>query len=169
MRQEFGKGQTGIAGKGPAKPGLPRMARDQTPNARRDDQRLQHNSARRAPKRLIEQCQDRDKSRRSLQILQTIHAEEEPDGEEPRRDEADGNGAHDGDGDHFFRAVDLLREMGGAVEAGEGVIGVDEADDEGDAVGGPARVVDKIGKDEPGVLVRGRLGGDRDEDDEEGY
>ena len=52
--------------------------------------------------------------------------------------------------------------MGGAVEAGEGVVGVDETDDEGDAVCRPAGVVYEVCKDEFGVLVRWRLRGDGD-------
>lgn len=111
---------------------------------------------------MIEESEDGDEGVCSLEVVEIIHAEEEGDGVEPGGDEADGDGAHDGDGDHFLGLVDFLREVGGAVEAGEGVVGVDETDDEGDAVGRPAGVVDEIGKDELGVLMRGRLRGDGD-------
>ena len=50
------------------------------------------------------------------------------DGEEPGGCEADGDGAHDGDGDLAFGTLDFFREVGGAVEASEGVVGVNEAD-----------------------------------------
>ncbi len=45
--------------------------------------------------------------------------------------------------------------MGGAVEAAEGPVGVDEADDEGDPSAVPAGVVDEGCKDEGGGLVGG--------------
>ena len=167
VAEEFRKGKAAVAGKGPAKPALPRMARDQTPDARRDDQSLQHNGSGRVAERLVEEREDGHEGGGSLEIGQAVHAEEEGDGEEPGGDEADGDGAQDGDGDHFLRAVDFLGEVGRAVEAGEGVVCVDETDDEGDAVGGPAGVVYEIGKDEPGILMRWCLCRDRDHDDEE--
>lgn len=58
--------------------------------------------------------------------------------------------------------------MGGAVETGEGPVGVYEADDEGDAALFPACVVDEGGEDEARVLVGWGYGGDGDEDDGEG-
>ena len=169
MGEEFGKGQAAVAGKGPAEPGLPRMACDEAPDARRDDQGLEHDGAGGALQRLVEEGQEGAAGGGGLEILEAVHAEEEADGEEPGGDEADGDGAHDGDRNHFLRAVDFLGQMGGAVEAGEGVVGVDESDDEGDAVGGPAGVVHKIGKDEPGILMRWRLCRNRDQNNEERY
>ena len=58
--------------------------------------------------------------------------------------------------------MDFFREVGGAVEAGEGVVGVDEPNDEGDAVLGPAGGVDKGGEDKGGGLVGAGGGGDGD-------
>ncbi len=43
--------------------------------------------------------------------------------------------------------MDLFSHVGGAVEAGEGPVGVDEPDYEGDAIGGPAGVIDEVGED----------------------
>jgi hypothetical protein len=51
--------------------------------------------------------------------------------------------------------MDFFGHVGGAVEAGEGPVGVDEADYEGNAVGGPAGVVDEVGKDELRSLAGG--------------
>lgn len=115
----------------------------------------------------MKELEDRDKSRGGEQGVQVIEAEEHGDGVEPGGDEADGDGAHDGDGDHFLRAVDLFRQMGCAVETSKGPVGVDQADDKGDAVRRPSRVVDEVGEDEFGVLVRGGFGGHDDQDDEE--
>ena len=157
VAEEFGKGKPAVASKGPAEPALPRMASDQTPDARRDDQSLQHDGSGRALERLVEQGQDGYEGGGGLEIGQAVHAEEEADGEEPRGDEANGDGPQDGDGDHFLRAMDFFSKVSRAVEASEGVVGVDESDDEGDPVGGPSGVVDKIGKDKPGILMRWRL------------
>ena len=63
-----------------------------------------------------------------MEFREIVHAEELGDGEEPGGEEADGDGAHDCDGDLAFGAVDFFCEVGGAVEAGEGVVGVYEAD-----------------------------------------
>lgn len=63
---------------------------------------------------------------------------------------------------HFFG------EMGGAIEACKTPIGVDESDDEGNAVLLPASVVDKSCEDKFGILVRGRGGRNGNEDDSEG-
>ena len=167
VAEEFGKGEPAVASKGPAEPALPGMASDQTPDARRDDQGLQHNGPGRASEGLIEQGQDGYECGRGLEIRKAVHAEEEADGEEPRGDKSDGDGPQDGDGDHFLRAMDFLGQMSRAVEAGKGIVGVDESDNEGDPVGGPSRVVHKVGKDKSGILMRWRLCRNRDQDDEE--
>ena len=169
MAEEFGKGQAAIASKGPAEAALPRVASDQAPDARGDEEGLEDDGARFALEGLVEEGEDGDEGGGGLEVGEGAHAEEEADGVEPGGDEADGHGAHDGDRDHFLGTVDFFRQVGGAVEAGEGVIGIDEADDEGDAVGRPACVVHEVGKDEFGVLMGGCLGGDYDEDHEEGY
>ena len=63
-----------------------------------------------------------------MEFSEVVHAEELGDGEEPGGEEADCDGAHDGDGDLAFGTLDFFGEVGGAVEAGEGVVGVYEAD-----------------------------------------
>ena len=162
VAEKFGKGKPAVASEGPAKPALPRMASNQTPDARRDDQSLQHNGSGRAPERLVEQRQDGHECGRGLEIRKAVHAEEETDGEEPRGDESDGDGSQDGDRDHFLRAMDFLGEVSRAVETGKGVVGVDESDNEGDPVGGPSGVVHKVGKDKPGILMGWSLCRNRD-------
>lgn len=64
--------------------------------------------------------------------------------------------------------MNFLSEVRGAVQTGKSPICIYEADDEGDAVFAPSRVVDEGGEDEAGVLVGWCYGGDGDEDDEEG-
>lgn len=144
------------------------MTRNLTSNARRNDHTLEHNRAGLATQRLVEELENRHIGRGGEESVQIIEAEEHADGIEPSGDEADGDGAHDGDGNHFLGPMNLFGHVGGAVETGKGPVGVDEADDEGDAVGGPAGVVDEVGEDEFGVLVGGGFGGDDDHDDEEG-
>lgn len=104
-----------------------------------------------------------------MKIAKATHAEEEADGEEPRSDESDGNGTHDGDGNHFLRPLDFLGKVGRAIEASEGVVGVDEPDDKSDPVRRPSGIVHKISKDKLGILMCWRLRGDCDQDDEERY
>ena len=58
--------------------------------------------------------------------------------------------------------------MRSAVEAGESPVGINKANDECNAVGGPSCVVREVGKDNAGLLMGGRLRRDRDEDDQEG-
>ena len=104
------------------------MARNQTPHPRSHKHSLQHYRASRTVQGLIQQLQKRHQSRGRLEFREVIHAEELGDGEEPGSEEADGDGAHDGDGDLAFGMVDFFGEVGGAVEAGEGIVGVYEAD-----------------------------------------
>ena len=169
MAEELRKGKPAVASKRPAEPALPRMASDQTPDARRDDQSLQYNGSGCALERLVEQRQYGYECGGGLEIRKAVHAEEEADGEEPRGDESNGDGAQDGDGDHFLRAMDFLGKVSRAIEASKGVIGVDESDNKGDPVGGPSSIVHKIGKDKPGILMRWRLCRNRDQDNEERY
>lgn len=161
---------TAIARKAPAQATLPRVAGDETAQAREDDEALERNRAGSAViQRAKENLEDGDAGGRGADVGKVAdNGEEDGDGEEPAGDEADGDGAHDGNGHHFLRTVDFLGEMRGAVETGESPVCVDEADDEGDAVFAPAGVVDEGGEDEARVLVGGCYGGDGDEDDEEG-
>ena len=145
------------------------MARNQAAKARRNDQGLQEDGAALVVQRTVEQLQDRHEGGRRRDFGEVAHyAEEYGDGEEPGGHEADGYGAHDGDRDHAFGLVHFLGHVGCAVEAGEGPVGVDEADNEGNAALAPARVVDEGRKDESGMLVCGRGCGDGDQDDDEG-
>ena len=57
--------------------------------------------------------------------------------------------------------------MCSTIEAGKGPVGVDQANDKGDAVLGPSGIVDKVGKDKPGLLMCRRSGGNDDQNDEE--
>ena len=134
VAQEVRKGKAAVAREGPAQAALPRVTGNQAPDARGYDETLEHDGARFAPQGLIEQCQDGHEGGRGLEIGEVADAEELGDGEEPRRDEAYGDGAHDGDGNHFLGVVDFLGEVGRTVETSKGVIGVDEADDESDPI-----------------------------------
>ena len=55
--------------------------------------------------------------------------------------------------------------MRGTVEAGEGPIRVDQANDKGNTVRSPSRVVAKVGKDELSFLMGRRFSRDGDEYD----
>lgn len=169
LRQPLVARQAPIPREAPAQAALPRMARNQAAKARRNDQDLQEDGAALVVQRTVEQLQDRHEGGRRRDFGEVAHdAEEHGDGEEPGGHEADGYGAHDGDRDHAFGLVHFLGHVGCAVETGEGPVGVDEADDEGNAALAPARVVDKGREDEFGMLVRGRGCGDGDQDDDEG-
>lgn len=146
-------GETSVSGEGPAQSALPRVARNLAPHTRNDDHRLQDHRSGSRLQRLIEQFQDRHPGGRSTQRRQIVHAEEHSDGEGPGGQEANGDGAHDGNGHHAFGVCDLLGHVRGTVEAGKGPVRVDEADDEGDAVLLPAGGVDKVGEDEGGRLL----------------
>lgn len=134
VAEEVGEGKAAVAGEGPAKTALPRVAGDEAPDAGGDDEAFEDDGAGFAAEGLVEEREDGDEGRGGLEVGEVADAEELGDGEEPGRDEADGHGAHDGDGDHFLRAVDFLGQVGRAVEACEGVVGVDQADDESDAI-----------------------------------
>lgn len=161
-------GQAAIAGKGPTEPALPRVGGDQAAGTRGDDEGLERDRAAIVADGLVEELEDGHVGGGTGDGLEVAEAEHHADAEEPGGDEADGDGAHDGDRDHLLRAAYLLGEVGGAVEAGEGPVGVDQADDEGDAWLGPAGGVDEGGEDEAGGGVGGGFGGDGDEDHGEG-
>ncbi|KAL2384445.1 hypothetical protein RJZ90_001925 [Blastomyces dermatitidis] len=161
--------EAAVARKGPAQARLPRMRGDLAAEAGAEDQGFQGDGAGFAVQGLVEELEDGDAGRRADECLEVTQAEEHGHAVEPGGGEADGDGAADGNGDGALRARDLLGKVGGRVKTGEDPIGVDEADDEGDAVGFPACVVDEGGKDEFGVLVRGGLGRDGDDDHREGH
>ena len=100
------------------------MASDETPDACGHEHGFQDNSACGVVQCLVEELQEGDKGGGRLEFFEIIHAEKLGDGEEPGCYEADGYGAHDCDGDLAFGTVDFFCEVGGAVEAGEGVVGV---------------------------------------------
>ncbi len=161
--------QPPIPCKRPTQPALPRMTRNLASQPCNNNQALQHNGARRMIQRAVEQLQDRHIRRRSRDFRKVTHdAEEHGDAVEPGGREADGDGAKDRDRDHTLRLRDFFRQVRRAVQTREGPIGIDEADDEGDAVGFPACVIDEGREDEAGLLVGRRDGGDGDEDDEKG-
>lgn len=104
------------------------MRSDQAPDPRRDENGLEDDGAGFGTQRLVVEGEDGDQGRGAAEVGEIVHTEEEGDGVDPGGDEADGDGAHDCDGDLAFGAADFFGEVGGAVEAGEGVVGVDEAD-----------------------------------------
>lgn len=83
MRKPFRTRDTTIPCKTPAQPRLPRMRRDKTPEARRDEHGLQHDGARPGSQRLIVQSEDGYQRVRAAEVAQVVHAEEEGDGVEP--------------------------------------------------------------------------------------
>ena len=107
---------------------MPRLTRHQAPNARRNEQRLQDNRSGGAAERLFEQSEDGYERRRRSELVERTYTEELRDGKEPGGDEADGDGTHDGDGDLAFGAVNFFGKVSGTVEAGEGIVGVYQAD-----------------------------------------
>ena len=157
VAEKLRKGKSTVASKRPAEPTLPCMAGDQTPDPCRYDQTLKHNGSSFAPEGLVEQRQNRYKGGGGLKIRKAVHAEEEADGEKPRGDESNGDGAQDGDGNHFLRTMNFLGKVSGTIEASKGVVGVDQSDNESDPVGGPSSIVHKVGKDKLGILMRWRL------------
>ena len=106
------------------------MTRNQTSNARCHDQSLECNGASFGSKSLVEKCQYRHPCTSANQPVNIPHTEEEGNGVGPGCDEADDDGAHDGDRDHLFGAVNLLGQMSCTVQAGESIIGIDQPDNE---------------------------------------
>ena len=104
-----------------------------------------------------------------MEVVKIVHAEEESNGVEPRRDESNGNGAHDGDRNHFLGAVDFLGEVSRTIETSKGIISVDQANDECDPIRRPPSIVHKVSKDKLGILMRWRLRRDCDQDNKERY
>ena len=117
-----------VPGKAPAKPTLPRVARHEAPDPRGHDQRLEHDRAGLVPQRLVEQGQSGNQGGRVEEGVEVGDGEEHGYGKWPGGVEADEDSAHDGDGDHALGSVHFLGEMSRAVEAREGVVGVDETD-----------------------------------------
>ena len=145
------------------------MARNQTPKSRRNDQCFENNRAGLVSRCFVKYFQDGHEGSCTQDIREIAHnGEEHGHAEEPTRYESNTHSPHDGNGHHFLGTMDFLGEVGGAVEARERPICIDEADDEGYAALLPARVVDEGCEDEFCVLVGGRDCGDGDEDDEEG-
>lgn len=83
VRKPFRTRDTTIPCKTPAQPRLPRMRRDKTPEARRDEHGLQHDSASLGSQRLIVKSEDGYQCVRAAEVAQVVHAEEEGDGVEP--------------------------------------------------------------------------------------
>ena len=76
------------------------------------------------PNSLIKEFEQRDERFGIEDGVEVGDGEEEGDGVGPGGDEADGDGAEDGGGDGVSGGGEFFREVGGAVEAGEGVVGV---------------------------------------------
>ena len=169
VAEEFGKGEPAVASEGPTESALPGMTGDQAPDSCRYEQTLQHNGSSFASESLIEKCQYRYKCEGGLEVCKAGHAEEQADGVEPRGNESNGNSTHDSDRDHFFGAMNFLGKVSGTIKASKGVIGIDQPDNESNAICGPSSIVHKISKDKLGILMRWRLRGDNDQDHEERY
>lgn len=141
------------------------MACDQAAQARSNNKCFQHKGASFVAQCLIEQLKDRDAGGGKPDFRKiTYDGEEHGHGEKPACDKADADGAHDGDRHHFLWAMDLLCEMGCAVETRKAPVCVYKPDDEGNAAFFPACVVDEGCEDELGLLVRWGDRGDGDED-----
>ena len=145
------------------------MAGDLAPDTGGNDQALEYNRTGLVDERLVEELQNRNQRRRVEDVVKVVETEKHGDRVEPGGDEANGHGAHDGNGNHLFRARNFLGHEGGAVETGKSPVGVDQTHDECNAARGPARVVDKGRKDKFGILVRGSFGRDDDEYHEKGH
>ena len=131
MLEKLPKRHTAIACEAPAKPALPGMARNQTSYPRCDDQRLEHNSSRDVSERFMEQLQNWSQSRGVEQGIQVSDGEEHGERKRPSGQESDGDGAEDGNWDGASGARDFFGEVGSAVEAGEGIVSIDQADYKG--------------------------------------
>ena len=128
LRQILGERKARIPRERPAKTRLPRLTGNKTPDPRCHDQCFQHDCPSRALQCLVKKLQDGHESGGVAQVVQVSDTEEEGDGEEKGGGEADGYGAEDGDGDLAGWVEDFLGKVSGAVEAGEGIVGVYEAD-----------------------------------------
>ena len=129
------------------------MAGGEASHSGGNDESLEHDGTGAVLEGLLEECEHGDASGRGEELVQVSHAEEHGDGVEPGGDEANDNSSHDSERDGSLWARDLLCEMRGAVETGEGPVSVDEADDESDSVLFPAGVVDEGREDELRILV----------------
>ena len=164
-RQPLVRRQASISCKTPAKTTLPGMACNQTPQSCRNGECFEDNGAGSVVKCFVEELKNRNPRGRGGDICKIAdYGEEHGHGKKPARDETNGDGPHDGNWNHPFRAVHFFGEMGGAIEACKTPVGVDETDDEGDAALLPAGVVDEGCEDKFGILVGGCGGRNGDED-----
>lgn len=147
--------QSSVPCEAPAESTLPDMTRYQAAQSCRDDERLKHNRSSLVAQCLVEYLENRHSCCRQRNLGEvTDNGEEHGHGEEPARYKADTHCAHDGDGHHFLRPVDLFREVGGAIEAGKAPIRVHEPDDESYTALLPASIIDKGCEDELSMLMR---------------
>ena len=142
------------------------MTRDLATDARGEDERFKGDRAGLVSKSLVVEFENGDTGRSVDEGLEVVKIEVHRDHIESRRGEANGNGAHDRDGDVAFGLRDLLGHVRSGVETGEDPVAVDEVDEVGQAVRFPSRRVDKGREYESGGLVGFCSGGDGDEGDE---
>lgn len=147
-----------VASEGPDEAGLPRMACDLAAQARSQNQAFKHNRtcdlACSAREGTVEESEDRYSCRCVDQLREAaVQREEHCNGEEPGRDEADGDGAADRDWNVALGFRDFFCQMRGTVEAAEGPVRVDEADNESYARAIPACVIDESCEDKGCWLV----------------
>jgi len=144
------------------------MTGNHATNSSGNDQRFQHDCPSFHAKGLVVEFEDGNSGEGGEKTVEILHAEEHGHGVEPRSDEADRNGSHDGNRDHLLGPVNLLRHVRCAVEAGKGPIRIDQANDKGNAIRRPAGIVDEVGEDEFGFLMSRRLRRNDDQNDEKG-
>ena len=83
VAEEFRKGETAVAGEGPAEAALPCVARDETPDACCYEEAFEDDGCGFATEGLVEECEDGDEGGGRLEVIEVVHAEEEGDGVEP--------------------------------------------------------------------------------------
>ena len=148
VAEKPGKGQPPISSKTPTQSRLPRMACDLATDTRRDDQTLENDGSSSVAQGLEKELKDRHQSRGVEKIVKVVHAEEHGYRVEPCRDEANGYGTHDGNGNHLLWSSDFFRQVRGTVQARKCPIRIDETNNEGYSILAPTGVVDKVSKDE---------------------
>lgn len=168
VREEFGAGETVVAGEGPAETSLPGVRGDEAAGTGEDDEDFEDDSAGLAAESLVEEFEDRNVGGSRGDGFEVREREHHGDQEEPGGGETDSDGSHDGNGDHALGLVDFLGHVRSAVKAGKSPVGVDKTDNEGNAILLPASVVDEGREDELGGLVGRGLRGHGDEDHGEG-
>ena len=146
-----------VSGEGPAEPGLPRVAGDDTAEGGEEDEAAEEDGTALVTERLIVDVEDGGAGGGGEEGVEVAEREEHGDDVAEGRDEADAHCADDSGGDNSLWLLYLEGHVGCAVETGEGPCGVDETHDEGDTRVLPAGLIIESGEDELCVveLTRG--------------